>query len=115
MNIDGSNVVRLTDDPAKDADPAWSPDGTRITWATERDNNKEIYIMNSDGSGKRNLTDHPSADYGVTQWSPDGEWIAFISNRTGNYDVYVVHPGGSNAINLTNSPARECCPAWQKP
>ena len=56
MNADGSGQTRLTNNPAVDRDPAWSPDGRQIVFASTRDDslvgNVEIYVMNADGSGQ---------------------------------------------------------------
>jgi len=69
MDAEGSNPVRLTDNPAYDAYPAWSPDGTRIAFHSWRDGNWEIYVMDADGSNPVNVTDNPSGDYSPA-WSP---------------------------------------------
>ena len=69
--------------------PRWSPDGKRIAFTSNRDGNYEIYVMNADGSGQRNLTQHRAQD-NYAAWSPDSKRIAFISNRGGGYDVYVM-------------------------
>ncbi len=42
--------------------PAWSPDGKRIAFVSQRDGNNEIYVMSADGSGQENLTQHPDMD-----------------------------------------------------
>ena len=44
--------TRLTNNAAFDIEPSWSPDGTKIAFASDRDGNSEIYVMNADGSGK---------------------------------------------------------------
>ena len=62
MNIDGSKQTRLTDNPASDANPGWSPDGKKIVFHTDRDGNREIYVMNADGSGTLRVTNDPSDD-----------------------------------------------------
>lgn len=62
MNPDGSGQTRLTDNPAYDDDPAWSPDGTKIVFGSDRDGDGEIYVMNADGSGQTNLTNHLAWD-----------------------------------------------------
>jgi Tol biopolymer transport system component len=49
MNSDGSEQPRLTHNPARDFAPAWSPDGRKIAFASTRDGNPEIYVMNADG------------------------------------------------------------------
>ena len=69
MNADGTQVTNLTNDPAQDRNPAWSPDGTRIAFDTDRDGNREIYLMDPDGGNLVNLTRNPAPDYSPS-WSP---------------------------------------------
>lgn len=60
---DANDVVRLTDDVSYNTDPAWSPDGSRIAFASKRDGEFQIHVMNSDGTDVRQLT-HISIDNG---------------------------------------------------
>ena len=69
MNADGSGQTRLTDSPAWDANPSWSPDGGRIAFASEREGDLEVYVMNADGSSQTRLTDDPDGDI-LPSWSP---------------------------------------------
>jgi Tol biopolymer transport system component len=69
LNADGSGVARLTNNSAEDRSPSWSPDGTRITFDSDRDGNREIYVMNADGSGQTNLTNSPTRD-AFPSWGP---------------------------------------------
>lgn len=69
MDADGTNQRRLTDHPAEDWRPAWSPDGTKIAFRAFRDGSWEIYVMDADGTNQRNLTDYPAWD-GMPAWSP---------------------------------------------
>ena len=62
MNIDGSGITRLTDNPAGDFHPAWSPDGTRIAFVSGSDGNQEIYVMGADGSDVTRLTNDPARE-----------------------------------------------------
>ncbi len=62
MNIDGSGQIRLTNNSAYDWAPCFSPDGSKIAFASDRDGNWEIYIMNVDGSGQVNLTNNQASD-----------------------------------------------------
>ncbi|PJB69124.1 MAG: hypothetical protein CO096_13620 [Armatimonadetes bacterium CG_4_9_14_3_um_filter_66_14] len=55
MNADGSGVKRLTDEPATDTDPAWLPDG-QILFASDREQDRELFLMRDDGSFVRRLT-----------------------------------------------------------
>ena len=54
--------------PGHDSDPAWAP-GRKIAFTTKRDGNFEIYVMNADGSGQRNVTHNPAVDR-FPIWSP---------------------------------------------
>jgi Tol biopolymer transport system component len=94
-NVAGTSLVPLTNGPlALNAGPAWSADGSKIAFHTNRDGNFEIYVMNADGTGAVNLTHSAGVDSGAA-WSPDGSKIAFYSNRDGTDGLYVMHPDGS--------------------
>lgn len=95
----------------KDGSPAWSPDGRRIAFYSERDGNAEIYVMNADGAGVTRLTNTP-ADEGYPAWSPDGRTISFDSDRTGNFEVFAMNADGSNVRPLTRHPARDVSATW---
>ena len=91
--------------------PAWSRDGSRLAFDSNRGGNYDIYVMNADGSGLFQVT-HSSADDIFPTWSPDGSRLAFLSSRDGNWEVYVINLDGSGATNLTNDPAEDFSPAW---
>jgi Tol biopolymer transport system component len=100
MNADGSSPTRLTNGPANNRRPAWSPDGKRIVFASNRDGDFEIYVMDADGSNPTRLTNNPATD-DQPAWSPDGTKIAFTSGRDGNTDIYVMNVDGSSPTRLT--------------
>jgi Tol biopolymer transport system component len=87
MDADGTNQIPLTDDPAHDWVPSWSPDGAKIVFASTRDGNEEIYIMNADGNNQTRITDDAARDMEPC-WTPDGAGILFNSERTGNHEIY---------------------------
>ena len=96
MDPDGSNKRMLTtaDGYDHDRNPAWSPDSSKITFMREiaaEGYQWDIYIMNRDGSGQTNLTQHPQADMFPT-FSPDGSKVAFLSNRDtwDEMDIYLI-------------------------
>jgi TolB protein len=92
--------------------PAWSRDGRTIVFVSWRDGNGEVYAMDADGSGPRNLTQHPAKDVRPA-WSPNGRRIAFVSRRDGNAEVYVMNADGSGKRNLTRDRAGDDdYPTW---
>jgi hypothetical protein len=111
VRSNGSGDTRLTDHPARDEDPAWSPDGTRIAFTSDRDGSRAVHVMNGDGSGVTRLTPTEAASYDPA-WSPDGHLIAFVSERDGNAELYVMNADGTNQRRLTNHPAIDRDPAW---
>jgi dipeptidyl aminopeptidase/acylaminoacyl peptidase len=112
MNPDGTGARRLTDHPAADVFPAWSPDGKRIAFARATEENSDIYLMRADGSGLENLTDTPSTEEGQPAWSPDGSRIAFVGNGAGAFEIWVMNADGSGARSLTGIPEGVVHPAW---
>jgi Tol biopolymer transport system component/DNA-binding winged helix-turn-helix (wHTH) protein len=97
----------VTNHPAFDADPSFSPDGRQIVFASTRDGNAEVYTMSSDGTNVRRLTDHPAWDNHPV-FSPDGTTIAFNSDRENeNSDVYLMNTDGGGIRHLTDSKFNE--------
>lgn len=85
VDRDGGNLTRLTDDPANEGHPAWSPDGQRIAYRHETaDGRSTIQVMNADGSGKVSLTTDLADTLGAASpaWSPDGARIAFATRSS---------------------------------
>jgi hypothetical protein len=111
MDTDGGGVQQLTDDPASDRYPAWSPDGTRIAFVSIRDGDSNIYVMDADGGNVRQITDRLGGKWSPT-WSPDSTLIAFGSNRDGDEDIYVMDADGGNVQQLTDDPGVDRDPAW---
>jgi TolB protein len=80
--------------------PAWSPDGKRVAFATNRAGNMEIFSANADGSDLRRLTNNAASDTAPC-WSPTGAEIAFTSSRTGTPQLWVMDNEGLNVRRLT--------------
>jgi hypothetical protein len=116
MNADGANRQQVTEDNADDITPVWSPDGQRVAFVSQRDDNREIYIVESDGLsaggiGVVNLTQHPAEDW-TPAWSPDGQQLAFSSNRQGSWEIFVIDADGTNLRQITSDGAGNLSPVW---
>jgi len=99
MDADGSNVKNLTSFRGRNCAPAWSPDGKRIAFQSNRDGNYEIYVMDADGKNQKRLTDKEAYD-GYPAWSPDGKRIAYESDN----QIHVMDADGKNSAQVTKGP-----------
>jgi TolB protein len=103
MNADGTNVRRLTNHPASDSSPTWSPSGLQIAFVSDRAGgaSPQIYMMNADGSGVQRLTigeswaDRPS-------WSPTTNEIAFTARNGPAYDIKILDLNTRQTRQVTN-------------
>jgi TolB protein len=97
--------------------PARLKSAYRIAFDSDRDGNKEIYVMDPDGSHQQRLTHTPGKGKNscVAAWSPDRRKIAFESDRDGNEEIYVMDADGSNVRRLTQTAGQgkwNWNPAW---
>jgi Tol biopolymer transport system component len=124
MDANGKNVKRLTNELGYDGGPFWSYDGKQIVYRayhpqSEKDKNDyigllknnlirpttlEIWIMNADGSNKRQITANGKANF-APYFFPDGKRVIFASNmndpRGRNFDLYVINTDGSGLERVT--------------
>ncbi len=125
---DGSDLTRLTDAEGYDAEPTFSPDGSRIVFTSSRTGDLEIWDMKPDGTDQRQLTDIPGYDGGAF-YSPDGKLICFRAGRPtgaaleeykellkddkvqpGKLEIYVMNADGTNIRQITNDGKANWCP-----
>ena len=141
MNANGSNQTRLTFSGSglRDEQPAWSPDGMKLAFTSTRDSivetwqetddnggivtksklhvNKEVYVMNADGSNQVRLTNTLENDDSAA-WSGDGTKIVFRSDRERDCcdptpQIWMMNPDGSSQADLSNNGFGDHCPSWQ--
>jgi Tol biopolymer transport system component len=135
MNLDGSDVVRLTDAIGYDGGPFYSPDGTKIVFRARhpsdqseiedyqalladgliRPSKLEIFVMDADGSNKRQITDLGAASF-APYFHPSGDKIIFSSNYGDpsgrEFDLWMVDLDGSNLEQITFSEGFDGFPMW---
>jgi TolB protein len=116
MQADGKDQERLPEEGGQPStpelfyqiDPAWSPDGRLVAFASNRMGALEIYAMRLDGTGTRRLT---SGDEDSNPaWSPDGKRIVFARGTRSN--LALMNADGTDVHRLTDDDAEEFAPAW---
>jgi len=119
MDADGRSQGRLTAERGDTStaagiefqiEPAWSPDGTRIAFASAREGSFDIYVMNADGTGSTRLTTSKVNDRRPS-WSPDGTRIVF-ARSVDESRLFVMNEDGTGARRVTDDAAPESEPAW---
>lgn len=117
----GGTFLNLTNHPANYLTPAWSPDGTRIAFASDRDGPLDLYVMQADGSDVTRISTGVGMAWHPT-WSPDSARLAFTCivdpvsspwwSATGNHEICAVNADGAGFVRLTNEPATDDDPDW---
>jgi Tol biopolymer transport system component len=113
MNGDGTGVIRLTNNPDQESDPAWSPDGSRIVFGRFPD----IYVMNVDGTGEVKLTGDEARNYSAS-WSPGGTQIAFVrdtSSASWPYSkITIMNDDGTGQVGLGDAAWAYSSAEWSR-
>jgi Tol biopolymer transport system component len=109
VDVEGTNLVQITDSPGPDGWPSWSPDGTRIAFTSVRDDcsyseapdcrttgdigpHHDVWVVNVDGTGLARVT----AEFGqFVTWSPEGEYLL-----VSGFDLYVIRPDGTGRASV---------------
>ena len=124
VNADGTNRVRLTNQPKYDWFPSWSPDGGRILFCSEEFGGQELMMMTAAGTKKTRLTTAEKTYEEAPVWSPDGKGMAYHGKMEQDYDIYLMDTAGFDLdevespsvlpINLTDNDDREDrSPSWR--
>ena len=112
MDSDGSDQTQLTTDlTPKTQLPDWSPDGSRIAFASQPGEVADIWTIDADGSDPVQLTTDPADDFAPV-WSPEGTQIAFLSSRSGTRELFVMDADGTGQRSLLPGVVA-FAPSWQ--
>ncbi len=109
----GSSLpVPLTDGDWDDRDPALSPDGNQLAFASDREGGWDLYLLRLDRDEIQRLTDTPGYE-GHPVWSPDGQWLAYESFQSDNFDIWILRLDGTQApLQLTSQSSLDISPSW---
>ncbi len=105
--------TRLIDSTYRDLWPSYSPDGSRIAFASNRTGKMEVWVCDREGFNLRQVSRLGAFSW-PTSWSRDGNRIGFTSNVEGNNELYCVSPEGGPPNRLTNHPADDSQPTWSR-
>ncbi|MDZ7265685.1 MAG: cohesin domain-containing protein, partial [candidate division KSB1 bacterium] len=116
VNFNGSGVLELTpNDLPREVDFSAAPDSSKILYCDGTDTNWDIWIMNADGSNKKQLTNHPKMEYLnyplQNVWSLDSKSFFFVSNRSGKGDIYKMNADGTGLTQITFSDSTDLAPS----
>lgn len=117
IGVGEEEPIRLTSGPADDRDPAWSPDGTRIAFASNRDDSWDLYVLDIRTGNVSRLTSTPGFE-GAPSWSPDGLWLAYEGyTEAGHLDIFIISSDpaqaqAEGARQVTYFPGPDIEPAW---
>jgi Tol biopolymer transport system component len=104
--------TKLIASSRQEVQPAFSPDGTRIAFTSNRSGPQEIWLCRSDGSDTTQLTHLANRRTGTPRWSPDGAQIVFDSRQAGHSNIYVVAADGGAPRRITDSKFDSSQPSW---
>jgi dipeptidyl aminopeptidase/acylaminoacyl peptidase len=97
-----------------DAEPQFSPDGTKIAFGSARSGSYEIWVCDREGRNPVQLTSFGGYTVGDPRWSPDSRWITFSSSKVGNSQIYVISADGGQPRQLTRGPSKNIRPSWSQ-
>jgi Tol biopolymer transport system component len=115
INADGTGEKALTTIPGADFDPAWSPDGKRIAFASSRDGRKEIYTLTLDSGAVTRITNSiGNIENTQPSWSPLGNQIVYTVQRVGAYQVWSMTDTGQGNVQVVRSGQQlwDFAPVW---
>jgi TolB protein len=102
MDLRSKTTTRLTDTPAIDTAPCYSPDGSQICFESDRGGKQQIYVMPASGGAAQRISFGTDGSYSTPVWSPRGDFIAFTKQGGGQFSIGIMKPDGKDERLLTS-------------
>ncbi len=115
QDLEGTGLKQLTHNETREFDlhPDYAPDGKKIAFVSNRDQQSSVFTMNADGTGERRRSRGPATVFESPSYAPDGGSIAFMSNQDGPDEIHKMNRDGSGQRRLTNNGApRDAGPVY---
>jgi Tol biopolymer transport system component len=109
-----SSHTNLISSTFQDDSPAYSPDGKRIAFVSDRTGSLEIWLCDGDGGDSIPLTSFGGPHTGTPRWTPGGHQIAFDSGVEANQEIFIISADGGKPRRLTSDPALDMVPNWSR-
>ncbi len=111
FDYDGENPRPVSRNGSINLSPAWSPDGSTVTYTSYRDNNPDLWATDLRTGRHTKISGHPGINAGA-EWSPDGKEIVLTLSKDGDSEIYALEPDGSIIRRLTRQWGIDVSPAW---
>ncbi len=111
FDYDGAGMRAVSRNGSINLSPAWSPDGTRISYTSYRDNNPDLWVTDLTSGRHAKISAHPGINAGG-EWAPDGAEIALTLSKDQDSEIYAVDPAGSILRRLTRSWGIDVSPTY---
>jgi TolB protein len=116
LDLASNTTTQLTDNDSIDRDPDWSPDGSSIVFASDRESPLylDLFLLtfNADGTNRiTRLTEDLGSSYSP-RFSPDGRQIVYVNDNTGDGDVFVMSADGQRQTSIVSDEAEDRFPVW---
>jgi Tol biopolymer transport system component/DNA-binding winged helix-turn-helix (wHTH) protein len=109
-----STPARFIASSEMDREPQYSPDGSKVVFASARSGAYQIWVSDQEGHNPVQLTSYGGEEVGSPRWSPDSRWIAYDCSQTGNLGIYIINAEGGQPRRLTGGTSNSIRPSWSR-
>ena len=115
LPIGGGEAERITEGPAFDSQPRYSPDGEWLAFLSDRDGAENVWIARADGSEPKKLSQDTTAAFASPSWSPDGHYVVVSrAGGFGTFELWMYHVQGGSGVQITKAAESSTVPRDQR-